>query len=59
MKNFADTIEAISQAVTEGYQRLESGIVGGFTRVSDKCVETLFAKSGETAAQAKERLRKN
>lgn len=46
----------IEDTVTSGYKKMESGIVGGFEKVSDACVETLFAKEGETTAEAKERL---
>lgn len=67
MRKIADTIDAISRTVVEGYgkiqdgvvggyKKIEHGAVGGFEKVTDKCVEVLFAKEGETAAQAKRRL---
>jgi hypothetical protein len=40
----------------DGYKKMETGIVEGFTKVTDKCVEVLFAKEGESVAEAKERL---
>lgn len=70
MKKLADTVEYIGRKVTGGYKRIEEGVVNGYRKmengavqgfqaVTDKCVEVLFAKSGETAAQAKQRLIKN
>lgn len=67
MKKMADTIEQITEVVTGGYQKIENGVVGGykkiesgavrgFEKVSDKCVEVLFAKEGESVEAAKERL---
>ncbi len=67
MAKIADQIEKISQGVTEGYKKIEDGVVGGykkiedgavggFGKVVDKCVETLFAKKGESVADAKARL---
>lgn len=35
---------------------MESGIVGGFGRLMDKCVEVLFAKEGESIEDAKKRF---
>lgn len=69
MKKIADTVEKISQVVTDGYKKIENGATGGykkiengavngFEKVTDKCVEVLFAKEGETAKEAKERLAK-
>lgn len=67
MSKFAETNEKIAQAVTEGYQKIEDSVVSGykkveegvlvsFGKVSDKCVEILFAKDGETVEDAKKRL---
>ena len=39
-----------------GYKKVEKGAVEGFTKVTDKCVEKLFAKEGETVEEAKKRL---
>lgn len=63
----ADMNEKITQAVTSGYQKIEEGVVSGyksiesgavkgFEKVTDKCVEVLFAKQGESVEDAKERL---
>jgi hypothetical protein len=46
----------IETGVVEGYKKIETGVVDGFNKVSDKCVEVLFAKEGETVEEAKKRL---
>lgn len=46
----------IEHTVVSGYKRIESGAVNGFAKVTDKCVQTLFAREGETVEQAKVRL---
>ena len=46
----------IENGVVEGYKRIENGVVHGFNNVSDKCIETLFAKEGESVEDAKKRL---
>ena len=67
MAKFADHMEKITEGVAEGYKKIESGIVtgyrkiqigavNGFGKVTDKCVEALFAKDGESVEQAKARL---
>lgn len=67
MKKLADVNEKIAEKVVEGYKKIEDGVVGGykkiekgavdgFNKVSDKCVEVLFAKEGETVEEAKARL---
>lgn len=67
MSKFVETNEKIAEKVVEGYQKIETGvvtgykkmekgIVDGFEKVTDKCVEVLFAKEGETIPEAKARL---
>ena len=67
MSKIADTNEKIKDGVVEGYKKIEkgvvdgykkieSGVVDGFGKVSDKCVEVLFAKDGESVEDAKKRL---
>lgn len=46
----------IEDGVVSGYQKIETGVVEGFGKVSDKCVEILFAKDGESVEDAKTRL---
>ena len=56
MAKFADHMEKISEGVAEGYKKIETGVVEGFNKVTDKCVEVLFAKEGESVEDAKARL---
>ena len=67
MSKIAETNEKIAEKVVEGYKKietgvvdgykkLETGVVEGFGKVTDKCVEVLFAKEGESVEQARERL---
>ena len=67
MAKFADHMENIANCVTEGYQKIEDGVVSGykkietgvvegFGKVTDKCVEVLFAREGESVEDAKKRL---
>ena len=67
MSKFVEANEKIAEAVVEGYKKIETGVVEGykkietgviegFEKVTDKCVEKLFAKDGETVKEAKERL---
>ena len=46
----------IETGVVTGYKKMENGVVKGFGKVTDKCVEVLFAKDGETVEEAKARL---
>ena len=46
----------IEDGVVEGYKKIETGVVEGFGKVTDKCVEKLFAKDGESIEDAKKRL---
>ena len=46
----------IEDGVVTGYKKIETGAVEGFGKVVDKCVEVLFAKEGESVADAKKRL---
>lgn len=67
MSKFMEVNEKIAKGVTEGYQKIEDGVVGGykkietgvvegFEKVSDKFIEKLFTKEGETVEDAKKRL---
>lgn len=46
----------IEDSVVGGYKKIEKGAVDGFNKVSDKCIEKLFTKEGETVSEAKKRL---
>lgn len=67
MSKLVEANEKIAEGVVEGYRKIEDGVVGGykkietgvvegFGRVTDKCVEVLFAKDGESVADARKRL---
>ena len=46
----------IDDGVVGGYKKIETGVVEGFGKVTDKCVEVLFTKEGESVEDAKKRL---
>ena len=50
--------EKIEDAVVSGYKKVERGAVSGFGKLTDKLVEKLFSREGETVEETKERLRK-
>ena len=67
MSKFVEANEKIADAVVDGYKKIENGVVSGykkiekgavdgFNKVTDKCVEKLFTKEGETVEEAKKRL---
>lgn len=67
MSKFVEVNEKIAEGVVKGYKKIEEGVVGsykkmengvveGFGKVTDKCVEVLFAKDGESVEEAKKRL---
>ncbi len=69
MAKLADVNEKIADSVVKGYKKIEDSVVGGykkietdvvdgFNKVTDKCVEVLFAKEGESVEDAKKRLSK-
>lgn len=67
MSKFVETNEKIAEGVVKGYKKIETGVVEGYKRIetsvvegfeklTDKCVEVLFAKEGESVEDAKARL---
>ena len=67
MSKFVEANEKIAEGVVKGYKKMEDGVVGGykkietgvvegFGKVTDKCVEVLFTKEGESVEDAKKRL---
>lgn len=48
--------QKIEDSVVSGYKKVEEGVIDGFGKVSDKFVEKLFAKEGESTEDAKKRL---
>ncbi len=51
-----DGYKKIESGVVDGYKKIESGVVDGFNKLTDKCVEVLFTKEGESVEEAKARL---
>lgn len=39
-----------------GYRKIENGVVGGFTKMTDKFVDQFLTKEGESVEDAKKRL---
>lgn len=58
-KTVASGYKKIENGVVGGYKKIENGAVDGFTKVTDKCIEKLFTKDGETVAEARKRLSEN
>lgn len=70
MSKYSQTMEKISRHVVSRYQKIENGVVSGYKtmetaivtgskKVSDKCIEVLFAKESESINDAKMRLSGN
>ena len=55
-ESVTEGFQKIENGVVSGYKKTESGVVDGFEKVSDKFVEKLFTKEGETVQETKERL---
>ena len=56
MSKIVEAKEKIAEAVVGGYKKIETGVVEGFEKVTDKCMEKLLAKEGESVEDAKKRL---
>ncbi len=55
---FVKANEAIADAVTGGYKKIEKGVVEGYKKIEDKFVDAYLTKDGETVEEAKARLKK-
>ena len=55
--NFVKVNEAVADKVTAGFQKISDTVVGGYAKIEDKFVERYLTKDGETAADAKKRLK--
>ena len=51
------TYEKIEEAVTGGYKKVEDTVVGGYTKIENAFVDRYLTHDGETAEDAKARLR--
>lgn len=56
-KGVVGTYRKIERGTVRSYKKIEHGAVSGYLAVEDFFVKRLFAREGESAAQAKERLR--
>ena len=50
------TYKKIEDAAVSGYKKVEQGAVSGFRKVSDKMIQKLFSREGETVEETKQRL---
>lgn len=48
--------QKIEDGVVSGYKKIESGVVEGFNKVNDKVIDALFTKEGESVEDAKKRM---
>lgn len=48
----------IAEEVTGCYKKIENGVVGGFTKISDQFIDNFLTKDNETVNDAKKRLEK-
>ena len=55
-KTVTEGYKKIEDGVVEGYKKIENGVVEGFNKVSDKFIDALFTREGESVEDAKKRL---
>ena len=48
--------QKIEDSVVGGYKKIEEGVVEGFGKVSDKFIDVIFTKEGESVEEAKARM---
>ena len=53
------TNEKIAMSVERTFKKIENTVVGRYTKIEDKFVDSFLTKDGETVEQAKERLKQN
>lgn len=56
-ENVVGGYKKIEEGVVGGYKKIEDGAVGGFNKIADKFVDNFLAKEGESAEDARERLK--
>lgn len=54
---FVKTNEKIAEKVVETYQKIEDTVVSGYTKIEDAFVDRYLIKEGESAEEAKARLK--
>ena len=55
-KTVTEGYKKIEDGVVEGYKKIENGVVEGFNKVSDKFIDVLFTREGESVEDARKRL---
>ena len=55
-KTVTEGYKKIEDGVVEGYKKIENGVAEGFNKVSDKFIDVLFTREGESVEDAKKRL---
>ena len=58
IRSIPPTVQILSLIHIYGYKKIEQGVVGGYTKIEDKFVDTYLTKDGETIEEAKARLKK-
>ena len=53
------TNEKIAKSVERTVKKIENTVVGRYTKIEDKFVDSFLTKDGETVEQAKERMKQN
>ena len=49
--------QTIETGVVEGYRKIEDGVVGGYTKLEDKFIDTFLTREGESLEEARKRLK--
>lgn len=49
--------EKIARGVTGGFRKVQDAVVGGYTKIEDRFVERYLTHEGESAVDAKKRLK--
>lgn len=47
----------IAETAVDAFERVESAVVGGYTKIEDAFVDRYLTRAGETVEQAKARLK--
>lgn len=52
-----DGYRKMEKGVVNGYKKIEQGVVGGYTRIEDKFIDAYLTKDGETVEEARARIK--
>ncbi len=50
--------QAVARAVSSAFGKIETSVVGGYTKIEDAFVDRYLTREGETVDEAKARLKK-